>query len=71
MSQPAQRRSEQQEQQEQLAALGQPPEGRDTLPEPDFAREHDVTAVDRDIITGADADEREAESPRGWSGEES
>lgn len=68
MSQPAQRRSEQQE---QLAALGQPPEGRDTLPEPDFAREHDVTAVDRDIITGADADEREEESPRGWSGEES
>ncbi|NYT92750.1 hypothetical protein [Salinispora sp. H7-4] len=68
MSQPAERHSEQQE---QLAALGQPPEGRDTLPEPDFAREHDVTAVDRDIITGADADEREEESPRGWSGEES
>lgn len=68
MSRPAHRRSEQQE---QIAALGQPPEGRDTLPEPDFAGEHDVTAVDRDIITGADADEREAESPRGWSGEES
>ncbi|GIJ24335.1 hypothetical protein [Micromonospora lutea] len=49
-------------------ALGQPPEGKDTLPEPDFANEHDRTAVDRDIITGADEDEREPESPRGWSG---
>ncbi|NLU80601.1 hypothetical protein HCA58_19960 [Micromonospora sp. HNM0581] len=49
-------------------ALGQPPEGTDTLPEPDFANEHDRTAVDRDIITGADEDEREPESPSGWSG---
>ncbi|GIM87255.1 hypothetical protein [Salinispora arenicola] len=67
MSQPAERRAEHHE---RLAALGQPPDGRDTLPEPDFAREHDVTAVDRDVITGEDADEREAESPRGWSGED-
>ena len=44
------------------------PGGRDTLPEPDFANEHDRTAVDRDIITGADADEREPESPHGWAG---
>ncbi|MER7458421.1 hypothetical protein [Micromonospora sp. NPDC126480] len=55
-----------------LAALGQPPGGRDTLPEPDFANEHDRTAVDRDIITGdEDEEEHEEESPRGWSGEES
>ncbi|NJP33078.1 hypothetical protein [Micromonospora thermarum] len=59
------------ERHEKLAALGQPAGGRDTLPEPDFAREHDATAVDRNIITGEDADEREEESPRGWSGEES
>lgn len=68
MSQPAERGAEHHE---RLAALGQPPDGPDTLPEPDFAREHDVTAVDRDIITGEDADVREEESPRGWSGEES
>ena len=37
-------------------------------PEPDFANEHDRTAVDRDIITGADEDGREPESPHGWSG---
>ncbi|ATO16778.1 hypothetical protein O7600_12670 [Micromonospora sp. WMMA1998] len=55
---------------EHLAALGQPPEGMDTLPEPDFANEHDRTAVDRDIITGADEDEREPETSRGWAGED-
>ncbi|SCL18239.1 hypothetical protein GA0070616_1464 [Micromonospora nigra] len=55
---------------EDLQALGQPPEGTDTLPEPDFANEHDRTAVDRDIVTGADADEREPESPHGWAGME-
>ncbi|RKN42060.1 hypothetical protein [Micromonospora endolithica] len=62
--------SQQQEHHEEIPALGQPPEGTDTLPEPDFANEHDRTAVDRDIITGADSDEREEESPRGWSGED-
>ena len=44
-----------------MPALGQPPKGRDTTPEPDFANEHDRTAVDRDIITGEDEDEREPE----------
>ena len=39
---------------ERMPALGQPPEGQDTLPEPDFANEHEQTAVDRDVITGAD-----------------
>ncbi|WP_433529602.1 hypothetical protein ACQPYA_25535 [Micromonospora sp. CA-263727] len=55
-------------QQDRINALAQPPEGMDTLPEPDFADEHDRTAVDRDIVTGADEEEREPESPRGWSG---
>ncbi|WP_428963890.1 hypothetical protein [Micromonospora fluostatini] len=49
-------------------ALGQPPGGTDPEPDPDFANEHDRTAVDRDVVTGADADERETEAPRGWSG---
>ncbi|MBQ1016078.1 hypothetical protein KBX53_35155 [Micromonospora sp. M51] len=53
---------------EKVPALGQPPKGTDTTPEPDFANEHDRTAVDRDIITGADEHEREPESPHGWSG---
>lgn len=53
---------------ERLPALGQPDRGTDTLPEPDFANEHDRTAVDRDIITGEDEEEREPESPSGWSG---
>ncbi|AXO36309.1 hypothetical protein [Micromonospora sp. B006] len=55
---------------EHLAALGQPPEGVDTLPEPDFANEHDRTAVDREVITGEDEDEREPEASRGWAGED-
>ncbi|MFC3500957.1 hypothetical protein ACFOOK_08280 [Micromonospora krabiensis] len=55
---------------EDVPALGQPPEGVDTLPEPDFANEHDRTAVDRDVITDADEDERETEAPRGWAGQE-
>ncbi|MCM0674348.1 hypothetical protein NCC78_06550 [Micromonospora phytophila] len=55
---------------DELPALGQPPEGQDTLPEPDFANEHDRTAVDREIITGADEDEREPEASRGWAGED-
>jgi hypothetical protein len=54
--------------QERVAALGQPREGTDITPDPDFANEHDRTAVDRDIVTGEDEEEREPESPRGWSG---
>ncbi|SCG51793.1 hypothetical protein [Micromonospora coxensis] len=59
--------SHHEERHEKVPALGQPPEGTDTLPEPDFANEHDRTAVDRDIITGED--EREPETSRGWAGE--
>ncbi|MGC4807120.1 hypothetical protein [Micromonospora sp. DT233] len=60
------------QQQEHIPALGEPPEGLDTTPEPDFANEHDRTAVDRDIITGdEDEEEREPESPHGWSGMQS
>jgi hypothetical protein len=62
--------SHHEEQHEKLPALGQPTEGTDTLPEPDFANEHDRTAVDREIITGADDDEREPEASRGWAGED-
>ena len=58
------------EEEEHPPALGQPPEGMDTLPEPDFANEHDRTAVDREIVTGADEDEREPEASRGWAGED-
>ncbi|MFI6824288.1 hypothetical protein ACIBJE_25595 [Micromonospora sp. NPDC050187] len=56
------------DEQKRMPALGQPPEGLDTTPEPDFANEHDRTAVDREIVTGEDEEEREPESPRGWSG---
>ncbi|MFD2766509.1 hypothetical protein [Micromonospora eburnea] len=56
------------ERHEHVPALGQP-EGPDTLPEPDFAEEHERTAVDRDVVTGADEEEREPEAPRGWAGE--
>ncbi|SCG44176.1 hypothetical protein [Micromonospora halophytica] len=59
--------SDHEERHEKRPALGQPPEGTDTLPEPDFANEHDRTAVDRDIITGED--EPEPETSRGWAGE--
>jgi hypothetical protein len=62
---------------ERLPALGQP-DGRQVNgrrpgaePEPDrdadFADEHDITAVDRDVAAGRDADAEE-ESPKGWSG---
>ncbi|MGB2570214.1 hypothetical protein ACPFP2_17415 [Micromonospora citrea] len=59
--------SDHEERHDKVPALGQPPEGTDSLPEPDFANEHDRTAVDRDIITGDD--EREPETSRGWAGE--
>lgn len=55
-------------------ALGQPPRGADLdlagADEADFAREHEETAVDEEITTGADRGEREPESPRGWAGME-
>lgn len=50
-----------------LPPLGQPVNQTDPEDEPEFAGEHDKTAVDEEIITGADT-EREPESPRGWSG---
>ncbi|MEV4493126.1 hypothetical protein AB0K04_23790 [Micromonospora coxensis] len=62
--------SHHEERHEKVPALGQPPEGTDTLPEPDFANEHDRTAVDREVITGEDEDEREPEASRGWAGED-
>ena len=53
--------------QARLAPLGQPAGDVEPEDEPDFATEHEETAVDEEIITGADT-EREPESPRGWSG---
>ncbi|GAB3814406.1 hypothetical protein [Micromonospora zhanjiangensis] len=53
---------------ERLPAIGQPPRESDPDADPDFADEHDETAVSGDVITGADAGRREPESPRGWSG---
>ncbi|MFC6022434.1 hypothetical protein ACFP2T_40550 [Plantactinospora solaniradicis] len=50
-----------------LAPLGQAPGDTEPEDEPNFAAEHDKTAVAEDIITGTDTD-REPESPRGWSG---
>ena len=47
-------------------ALGQTPDGQPPEEDPDFAGEHDDTAVANDIIEGTDS--REPESPRGWSG---
>jgi hypothetical protein len=57
------------EQQQRRPALGQPPQGADPDGDPDFASEHEETAVDDDIITGEDTD-REPEAPRGWAGME-
>ncbi|MFV2010499.1 MULTISPECIES: hypothetical protein [Micromonosporaceae] len=51
------------------AALGQTPDGQPPEDDPDFAGEHDDTAVSHDIIEGTDRD-REPETPRGWSGME-
>jgi hypothetical protein len=47
--------------------MGQPAGQTAPEDEPDFAAEHDKTAVAEDIITDTDT-EREPESPRGWSG---
>ncbi len=53
---------------ESLPAIGQPRSGPDPDADPDFAGEHDETAVSSDIITDDDAGDREPEAPRGWSG---
>lgn len=47
--------------------LGRAPGETEPEDEPNFAAEHDKTAVAEDIITDTDT-EREPESPRGWSG---
>jgi hypothetical protein len=56
------------------APLGQPPSERDdpdqptdAPSDPDFAGEHEDTAVDKRITSGTD-DDSEPESPAGWSG---
>ena len=54
---------------EHLAAIGQPAGGSPPEEQPDFAGEHDDTAVSEEIVTG-EGDDREPESPRGWSGME-
>ncbi|MCW3815619.1 hypothetical protein ONA91_14255 [Micromonospora sp. DR5-3] len=51
-------------------ALGQPPTAAPPDADPEFAEEHEETAVDEDIITGEDDGRRETESPRGWAGED-
>jgi hypothetical protein len=53
---------------ERLPAIGQPEGAADPTGDPDFSNEHQETAVDDEVITGEDADEREPEAPRGWSG---
>ncbi|RZU77776.1 hypothetical protein EV384_6517 [Micromonospora kangleipakensis] len=55
---------------EHIEALGQPPKGPDPNADPDFSREHQETAVDDEIITAEDEDEREPEASRGWAGED-
>ncbi|MDG4828940.1 hypothetical protein O7627_06415 [Solwaraspora sp. WMMD1047] len=49
-----------------LPAIGQPPTDPDPDGDPDFANEHEETAVSSDVITGDE--ENEPESPRGWAG---
>ncbi|GAB7046316.1 hypothetical protein [Catenuloplanes indicus] len=51
---------------DKLPPLGQPA-GDLTDPDPDFAAEHEDTAVGKDITAGTD-DSAEPESPAGWSG---
>jgi hypothetical protein len=48
-------------------AIGRPVEDPSAEGDPDFAGEHDDTSVHDKITTGCD-DDREPESPRGWSG---
>lgn len=52
------------------AAIGQPPgDAADPDGDPDFANEHEETAVSDDVITG-EGDDGESGSPEGWSGME-
>ena len=55
---------------ERLPALGQPVEEPTPEGDNDFASEHDITTVDRDITAGTEDGKREEESPQGWSGQE-
>jgi hypothetical protein len=51
--------------------LGQPagdPADTSTIDTADLAEEHDATAVDERVASGADEDEREPESPEGLGG---
>jgi hypothetical protein len=52
-----------------IEALGDPPSAPNPVGDPDFAEEHEETAVDEDIITGEDEGRREPEASRGWAGE--
>ncbi|MEH1015867.1 hypothetical protein V6U90_22495 [Micromonospora sp. CPCC 206060] len=53
---------------ERMPVLGQPPAALAPDADPDFANEHEETAVASDVITGEDEEVREPESPRGWAG---
>ena len=53
---------------ERLPALGQAPGAADD-DDPDFAGEHEDTAVSKDVTAGRD--DAESESPAGWAGLES
>lgn len=54
---------------QRLPAIGHPDQGPEEGPpqddQPDFAGEHEETAVDETIVTGEDGEE---ESPEGWDG---
>ncbi|MDR7276821.1 hypothetical protein [Catenuloplanes atrovinosus] len=54
---------------EKQSPLGQPAGVADPEPDPDFAGEHEDTAVSKDITGGQDED-AEPEAPGGWSGME-
>jgi hypothetical protein len=53
---------------DRLPAIGHPSQEPERDEEPDFAEEHEDTAVDEDIVSGEN--EREEESPKGWAGME-
>ena len=55
---------------EKLPPLGRPAGDTEPDADPDFAAEHEDTAVGKDITSGTD-DAAEPESPTGWSGGES
>ena len=59
---------------ERLPAIGHPPQdpqAPDLNDQPDFATEHEETAVDEDIIRDGEDEERESDTPKGWAGLES